>query len=201
MSQYYYQKKLPNLAYQYESGVYSVDNNKLDELYKNAIEYNEYLMNFPFPFVHSDEQMEYYLSQLLLENETIMATIEINKINLKLPIYHTCSNEVLQVGVGHLEYSTLPIGGEGTHCVLLGHTALSSARLFTDINKLVVGDEILIRVLDHELIYEVISSVIIEPDELDFLIPESGYDFLSLITCTPYGVGSHRLIVKAQRIK
>ena len=131
----------------------------------------------------------------------IMGYIEIPKINCSLPIYHSTSEAVLQVAVGHLEGSSLPVGGESTHCLLSGHRGLPSARLFTDIDQLEEGDSFVLRTLDETLSYQVDRIRIVLPYELDDLRIEPGEDLCTLITCTPYGINSHRLLVRGHRVE
>ncbi|MGM9639653.1 MAG: class C sortase, partial [Butyricicoccaceae bacterium] len=118
-----------------------------------------------------------------------------------LPIYHGTDEAVLQIAVGHLEWSSLPVGGESTHCVLSGHRGLPSARLFTDLDKLVEGDIFLLRVLDEVLTYEVDQIRIVEPQEVDDLDITAGEDLCTLVTCTPYGINTHRLLVRGHRVE
>lgn len=130
-----------------------------------------------------------------------MGYIEIPKIECSLPIYHGTSEAVLQIAVGHLEGSTLPVGGAGTHCVLSGHRGLPSAKLFTHLDQLSEGDVFLLRVLNETLTYEVDQIHIVLPQEVDDLAVVPGRDFCTLVTCTPYGINSHRLLVRGTRIE
>ena len=130
-----------------------------------------------------------------------MGYIEIPSIQVSLPIYHGTDEAVLQVAVGHLEWSSLPVGGESTHCVLSGHRGLPSAKLFTNLDRLAVGDVFLLRVLDEVLTYEVDQILIVEPSETDALRIVGGMDYCTLVTCTPYGVNTHRLLVRGHRIE
>lgn len=130
-----------------------------------------------------------------------MGYVEVPSINVELPLYHGTSDPVLQVAIGHLEWSSLPTGGESTHCVVSGHRGLPSARLFTDLDKLVVGDYFMLHVLDETLTYEVDQIRIVEPYELDELRIQEGKDLCTLVTCTPYGINSHRLLVRGHRVE
>ena len=145
------------------------------------------------------EKAQDYKEVLNITNDGIMAYIEIPKISVYLPIYHGTSEEVLQKGVGHIESTSLPIGGTSTHSVLTGHTGLPSAELFTKIDELVVGDFFYIHVLDQLLTYVIYETKVILPDEIDELQITNGEDYITLVTCTPYGVNTHRLLVKAKR--
>ena len=130
-----------------------------------------------------------------------MGYIEIPSIDVMLPIYHGTSEEVLQTAIGHIEGSSLPIGGPSTHCVISGHRGLPSARLFTDIDQLSEGDTFTLLVLDETLTYEVDQIRIVEPDDTSLLTIEEGQDLCTLVTCTPYGVNSHRLLVRGHRVE
>ena len=129
-----------------------------------------------------------------------MGYIEIPSINVSLPIYHGTDEGVLAVGVGHLEWTSLPVGGESTHCVLSGHRGLPSARLFTDLDQLKEGDYFMLNILDETLTYEVDQIRIVEPEEVEELTIIEGRDLCTLVTCTPYGVNSHRLLVRGHRV-
>lgn len=130
----------------------------------------------------------------------VMGYIEIPSIDCALPIYHGTEESVLQIAVGHLEWSSLPVGGESTHCVLSGHRGLPSAKLFTNLDKLQTGDIFMLRVLDNVLTYEVDQILIVKPQETGALRIEKGKDYCTLVTCTPYGINTHRLLVRGHRI-
>lgn len=138
-------------------------------------------------------------------NDTTVLTTEYYivtaTVNISLPIYHGTEDAVLQIAVGHLEWSSLPVGGESTHCVLSGHRGLPSAKLFTNLDKLVAGDKFIMRVLDEVLTYEVDQILIVEPTDVSTLMIEAGKDLCTLVTCTPYGINSHRLLVRGHRIE
>ena len=143
---------------------------------------------------------ETYMSALNLAGDGIMGSVEIPKIDITLPIYHTTDPEVLEKAAGHLEGSSLPVGGESTHAVISAHRGLPSAALFTDLDRLEEGDHFLIHVLDDTLCYEVDQINVVEPEETDSLAVEEGEDLVTLLTCTPYGVNSHRLLVRGHRV-
>ena len=128
-----------------------------------------------------------------------MGYIEIPNIDVSLPIYHGTEESVLQVAVGHVEWTSLPVGGESTHCVLSGHRGLPSARLFTNLDKLNVGDTFVLRVLDEVLTYEITQILIVEPSDTEALTVREGEDLCTLVTCTPYGINTHRLLVCGKR--
>lgn len=148
----------------------------------------------------SDEPDEEYMACLNIAGDEMMGTVEIPKINIELPIYHTTSEEVLERAAGHLEGSSLPVGGESTHAVISAHRGLPSASLFTDLDQLEEGDHFLLHVLDDTLAYEVDKISVVEPEETQELAVEEGEDLVTLLTCTPYGVNSHRLLVRGHRV-
>ena len=141
-----------------------------------------------------------YMDCLNIAGDGIMGIVEIPKIDIKLPIYHTTREDVLQVAAGHLEGSSLPVGGASTHAVISAHRGLPSASLFTDIDKLEEGDHFLIHVLNETLCYEVDKISVVKPEETSGLAVEEGKDLVTLLTCTPYGVNSHRLLVRGTRV-
>ncbi|MGN1003486.1 MAG: class C sortase, partial [Oscillospiraceae bacterium] len=127
--------------------------------------------------------------------------IEIPEIKCSLPIYHGTDESVLQIAVGHIDWTSLPAGGESTHCVLSGHRGLPSAKLFTNLDQLVEGDIFMLRILDETLTYEVDQILIVEPNDVDALQIVEGEDLCTLVTCTPYGINTHRLLVRGHRIE
>ena len=141
-----------------------------------------------------------YMDCLNIAGDGIMGVVEIPKIDIKLPIYHTTREDVLQVAAGHLEGSSLPVGGASTHAVISAHRGLPSASLFTDLDKLEEGDHFLIHVLNETLCYEVDKISVVKPEETSGLAVEEGKDLVTLLTCTPYGVNSHRLLVRGTRV-
>ena len=163
--------------------------------------YNESLVDNPGRFNPTAEETELYNSLLNPDGTGIMGYVEVPSIKVKLPMYHGTSEAVLQVAVGHVEGSSLPIGGPSTHTVLSGHRGLSSARLFTDLNKVKVGDTIILNTLGNEMTYVVDQINTVLPDELDLLAIEEGKDYCTLVTCTPYAVNTHRLLVRGVRVE
>ena len=184
----------------YDQAVKSMDEGKYDELLQRAGQYNRDLFLRRTLFALTDEEREDYNSQLDIDGSGVMGYIEIPTIKVSLPIYHGTSDDVLQVAVGHLEWSSLPVGGESTHCVLSGHRGLPSAKLFTNLDQLAEGDLFVIRTLDEVLTYEVDRILIVLPSELQALAAEEGKDLCTLVTCTPYGVNSHRMLVRGHRV-
>ena len=185
----------------YAEEVQNLDAEKYGQMLADAREYNQMLLGRETEFALTEEQKAEYDSLLDLNGTGIMGYIEIPAIDVSLPIYHGTDDAVLQVAVGHLEWSSLPVGGEGTHCVLSGHRGLPSAKLFTNLDKLAEGDTFIIRVLNEVFTYEVDQILIVEPDDTDALKPQEGEDLCTLVTCTPYGINSHRLLVRGHRIE
>ncbi len=184
---------------QYAEQVAQLDNATYQEMLKNARVYNDTLPKKENRYVLSEEEQERYDSLLNISGTGVMGYIEIPKIDCHLPIYHGTDEAVLQIAVGHIAGSSLPVGGLGTHSVLSGHRGLPSAKLFTDLDKLIEGDTFLIRVLDEVLTYEVDQILIVEPYEMEALEIEEGKDYCTLVTCTPYGINTHRLLVRGHR--
>lgn len=185
----------------YAQEVANIDDEQYEQLWNDAWNYNASLLERENSYVLSDEQKETYNRLLDIGGTGIMGYIEIPVIGITLPIYHGSDEAVLQIAIGHLDWTSLPVGGESSHCVVSGHRGLPSAKLFTDLDKLVVGDVFIFRVLDEILTYEVDQILIVEPHELDSLNIEEGKDLCTLVTCTPYGVNSHRLLVRGHRVE
>lgn len=185
----------------YAETVSQLDTAQYDEMWKAAQDYNRSLAQRETAFALTDAQKAAYESLLDVSGLGVMGYIEIPEIDCSLPIYHGTEESVLQVAVGHLEWSSLPVGGEGTHCVLSGHRGLPSAKLFTNLDKLAVGDTFLLRVLDEVLTYEVDQILIVEPEQVDALGIVPGEDYCTLVTCTPYGINTHRLLVRGHRVE
>ena len=169
------------------------------KLWEDAKSYNEGILERYNLYVPSGEEEAIYQEILNVSGNGIMAYIEIPRINIELPIYHGTSESVLQVAIGHIEWSSLPTGGEGTHCIVSGHRGLPSAKLFTDLDEMAVGDQFYIHVLDKTLAYEVDQIQTVLPEEVDDLKIEEGEDYVTLVTCTPYGINTHRLLVRGHR--
>lgn len=184
----------------YAESVADMDNEAYEALWQEAVEYNRSLVGRDNPFYMSEQEMETYRSVLDVSGTGVMGYIDIPKIDCELPIYHTTEESVLQIAVGHLEGTSLPVGGESSHCVLSGHRGLPSAKLFTHLDRLEEGDVFLMQILDETLTYEVDQIRIVLPDEVDDLYIEEGQDLCTLVTCTPYGINSHRLLVRGHRI-
>lgn len=203
VSNYLAEKNQVEIIREYEEMVVQINENQINQEMQKAQTYNENLSGEPVhdPFVEGSGYAlpENYTEVLNLAKDGVMAYIEIPKISVYLPIYHGTSNEVLEKGVGHIQSTSIPIGGISTHSVLTGHTGLPSAELFTRLDELVVGDIFYIHVLNEVLTYKIYETKVILPDEIDELQITSGRDLVTLVTCTPYGVNTHRLLVKAER--
>lgn len=185
----------------YVDTVTELDEDRYEELLAEARAYNELLLQDENRFLPDEEDLEYYNSLLNVSGSGIMGYVEIPEIDVTLPIYHGTSEEVLQTAIGHIEGSSLPVGGESTHCVISGHRGLPSARLFTDLDQITEGDIFQLHVLDETLTYEVDQISVVEPDDVSLLAIEEGDDLCTLVTCTPYGVNSHRLLVRGHRVE
>lgn len=185
----------------YAEQVATLDNAAYDALWAEARAYNDTLRTKTDRFTLTDEELAEYNATLNVPGTNVIGYIEIPKIDCYLPIYHGTDEATLQVGVGHLEGSSLPVGGAGTHCVLSGHRGLPSAKLFTDLDQLAEGDTFVLYVLDETLTYEVDQIRIVEPQEVDELAIEDGQDYCTLVTCTPYGINTHRLLVRGHRVE
>ena len=185
----------------YAEQVADLDDTTYDQIWADARAYNETLDNSTSRFVMTEEQKKIYEALLNIVDNGVMGYIEIPKIKCNLPIYHGTDEAVLQIAIGHVQGSSLPAGGESTHCVLSGHRGLPSAKLFSDLDQLTEGDVFLLRVLDETLTYEVDQIRTVLPDELDDLAIEEGKEYCTLVTCTPYGINSHRLLVRGHRVE
>ena len=185
----------------YVSVASDLGNEKYRMMINEAERYNDALAVSGVKWNLTEEEKAEYSSVLEVTDTGMMAYIDIPKVHITLPIYHGTEEKVLQVAVGHIAGTSLPVGGTGTHCVLSGHRGLPSAKLFTDIDKLAEGDTFTITVLDRTLTYEVDQIRIVLPYELNDLSIEPDKDLCTLVTCTPYGVNTHRLLVRGHRIE
>ena len=185
----------------YAQEVADLNGAEYDALLEAARDYNARVPERSNTFALTEAEQAEYQSLLNMDGTGIMGYIEIPNIKLSLPIYHGTEESVLQIAVGHLDWSALPVGGEGTHCVLSGHRGLPSAKLFTNLDQLREGDTFTLRVLDEVLCYEVDQIRVVEPQDTAALLPEPGQDLCTLVTCTPYGVNTHRLLVRGHQIE
>lgn len=185
----------------YVDAVQNMGEDKRREMLQKAIEYNKSLTSDNQRLTISSARRQEYESILDVDGNGMIGYIEIPNINITLPVYHGTNDDVLQIAVGHLDWTSLPVGGTSTHCVLSGHRGLPSAKLFTNLDQVKEGDTFVIRVLDEVLTYEVDQIRIVEPAAVDDLMIENGKDYCTLVTCTPYGVNSHRLLVRGHRVE
>lgn len=201
---WYSQKKTQNVLATYEQVVEQTTGDEIEQLRNQADEYNKKLWAESKGVREQSEpdQMEEYEGLLNAEKiqTGMMCVLEIPSIDLRLPVYHGTSEAVLKEGVGHLMDSSLPIGGENTHCVMTGHRGLASARLFTRLDELKEGDEFFLEVLGEKLAYKVEEINVILPEEVESLEIRPGEDLVSLVTCTPYGINTHRLVITGKRV-
>lgn len=189
----------------YDDSVSKLQQQQLDELLAEAQEYNRKLAEQSdgldiIDNTESDDKSGPYWQLLNIDDTGMMGYITIPRLNTTIPIYHGTSESVLQVGVGHMEATSLPVGGESTHAALSGHRGLPTASLFTDLDQMQLGDQFYIKVLGQTLAYEVDQILTVLPDETEALAITPGEDYVTLVTCTPYGVNSHRLLVRGHRI-
>lgn len=183
----------------YKETVSSIDKTEYDKIWAEVVEYNKNINRLNISAITDAERREYY-RLLDITGTGIMGYIEIPSINCTLPIYHGTSESVLQVATGHIEGSSMPVGGEGSHCVISGHRGLPSAKLFTNLDQLKEGNVFILSVLDEELTYMVDQISVVLPEDVSQLTFEDGKDLCTLVTCTPYGVNSHRLLVRGHRV-
>ena len=184
----------------YISKISNLDSDEYDAMLKEAEAYNAQIGETGIMWALSEQQMQEYNNILNIGDIGIMGYIDIPKIQVQLPIYHGTEEGILEVAVGHIAGTSLPVGGKSSHCIVSGHRGLPSARLFTDLDKLAVGDTWTLNVLDQTLTYEVDQVRVVIPTDFSYLDIEPGQDYCTLVTCTPYGVNSHRLLVRGRRI-
>ena len=184
----------------YATDVSQLDTIEFDRMFEEAEEYNRRLADTGIKWSMTEGELQEYNSILDISDSGIMGYIDIPRLRQTLPIYHGTDDKVLQIAIGHLAGTSFPVGGESTHCVVSGHRGLPSARLFTDLDKLVVGDIWTMTILNRTVTYEVDQIRIVEPEDLSELQITEGNDYCTLLTCTPYGINSHRLLVRGHRI-
>ena len=184
----------------YSDIIAAMDDGESDALYEQAVAYNREIAAGMIEEL-SEERKQRYESLLDPGQDGIMAYVDIPSIQCELPIYHGTDEAELAVAVGHIEWSSLPVGGESTHCVISGHRGLPSAKLFTRLDELREGDIFMIHVLDETLTYEVDQIRIVLPEDVDSLMVTKGEDLCTLVTCTPYGINTHRLLVRGHRVE
>ena len=184
----------------YIEHVTKIDNSAYEGILASARKYNAALNTGKFRWFLTDEEKEDYESELSLDESGAMGFLTIDKINVQLPIYHGTNEAILQTAIGHIEWSSLPVGGESTHAVFSGHRGLPSARLFTDLDKLNETDIFQLSVMNETLTYQIDQIRVVEPTDLTELQIVPGKDYCTLVTCTPYGINSHRLLVRGHRV-
>lgn len=184
----------------YSESVDSMSTEEYKEILDSARAYNERLAERGFHWVMNDDEREAYMNELNIDGTGIMGYVSVPKFHIRVPIYHGTEENVLQVAIGHLETTSLPVGGENTHTQISGHRGLPSARLFTDLDKIREGDTWTITILNETLTYECDRIRIVEPEDLSELQLIEGEDLCTLITCTPYGINTHRLLVRGHRV-
>ena len=185
----------------YAEAVEKIDASDYAAARSDAQQYNRTLLGRDDTrFEMTQQEQDGYHRLLNLAGDGIMGILEIPSLDVAMPVYHGTGEAVLQVAVGHIEGTSLPVGGKGTHCALSGHRGLPSARLFTDLDKLAAGDLFLLHILDETLTYEVDRISIVKPHELEELAIVEDQDYCTLVTCTPYGINSHRLLVRGTRV-
>ncbi len=206
VSNYINQMNSTTIATDYEQEVSHLSEEQENAMIKQAQDYNESLIgigSIADPFSESNENQtedDEYNKLLKIDDTGMMGYIDIPKLDVVLPVYHGTSEKVLQSGVGHLKNTSLPVGGESCHAVLSGHRGLANAKIFTDLNKMEVGDVFYIKVLHHTFAYQVDQILTVLPSDTDALQIEKGKDYVTLVTCTPYAVNTHRLLVRGTRI-
>jgi len=199
-SNYWNSKTQSRAIVDYEAVLEHLEPEDYSAIFEAAYDYNQALYETDNPLMDYEEIPGYY-DTLKLPGSSMIGYVKIDKIGVELPIYHGTSDEVLNVGVGHLEGTSLPVGGENTHSVMSAHRGLPSAKLFTDLDRLEPGDTFQITVLDQILTYQVDQVKVITPTEVEDLLIAEGKDYCTLFTCTPYGINTHRLLVRGIRIE
>ena len=199
VSNYWNSKHQTQAVAEYSDRIEKMDEQEKKQAFEQAEKYNETLISDSGRFTPTEEQDEWYKSLLDIDGTGMMGYITIPEIDCKLALYHTVDASVLQVGVGHMEGSSLPVGGSGTHCVFSGHRGLPSAKIFTDLDQMKNGDIFLIHVLGKTLAYKVDQIKTVLPEESSELDIIEGEDHVTLVTCTPYGVNTHRLLIRGIR--
>lgn len=200
ISNYYNQKVQSKAIVDYESILKNIKKEDYTEYFKKADEYNKKLLSMKRPLL-TYKTITNYNEILNLNGHGMMGYLTIDKIKVELPIYHGTSAEVLSKAVGHLEGTSLPVGGTGTHSVLSAHRGLPSFRLFTDLDKLELGDTFVIQILDRTMTYQIDKITIVKPNQINDLKIDKDSDYVTLLTCTPYGINTHRLLVRGKRIE
>lgn len=201
ISDFWNEKRQSQAIMNYDDMIIDFTPEDFEEHFAKAEEYNRKLNRISFPFVGYSELDDEYYSTLNVNGSGMMGYITIEKIKVQLPIYHGTSDKVLNSAVGHMEGSSLPVGGVNTHSVLSAHRGLPSAKLFTNLDKVEVGDIFTITILNQTITYQVDQVLVVLPNQIDDLYVEKGQDYCTLVTCTPYGINTHRMLVRGTRIE
>ena len=201
ISDFWNEKRQSQAIINYDDLIVDLTPEDYTAIFEKADNYNKKIRNMSTPFLSHKNIADEYYSTLDVNGNGMMGYITIDKIKVQLPIYHGTSDQVLNSAVGHVEGSSLPVGGKSTHSVLSAHRGLPSAKLFTNLDKLVVGDIFTIRILDRTITYQVDQILIVLPQKIDDLYIEEGEDYCTLVTCTPYGINTHRMLVRGTRIE
>ena len=201
ISDFWNEKRQSQAIINYDDLIVDLTPEDYSDLFAEADTYNGKIRNMAYPFLNHKNIEEEYYKTLDINGDGMMGYITIQKIKVQLPIYHGTSDKVLNSAVGHVEGSSLPVGGKSTHAILSAHRGLPSAKLFTNLDKLEEGDIFTIRILDRTITYQVDQVLIVLPHETDSLNIVPGKDFCTLVTCTPYGINTHRMLVRGKRIE
>ena len=201
ISDYVNSKSQSRVINEYSDEVAKLDKTLVNELIANAHEFNVQHKDKENPFFLAEDELDNYFAQLRLNDTPIMGSLEIPVIDVKLPIYHGTDDSVLQVGIGHFIGSSLPVGGIGTHSILSGHRALPSATLLSHLDRVEIGDTFSIDIMTEKFVYEVDQILIVDPKDISALLISKENDYVTLLTCTPYGQNTHRLLVRGHRIE
>ncbi len=201
VSDFWNEKRQSQAIINYDDLIVDLTPDDYSEYFAKADSYNKKIRNMSFPFLNHKNIADEYYDSLDINGDGMMGYITIEKIKVQLPIYHGTSDKVLNSAVGHVEGSSIPVGGKSTHSVLSAHRGLPSAKLFTNLDKLEKGDIFTIRILDRTITYKVDQILIVLPEETDSLNIVQGEDYCTLVTCTPYGINTHRMLVRGTRIE
>ena len=201
ISDFWNEKRQSQAIMNYDDLIVDLTPEDYSEYFTKADNYNKKIRNMSFPFLNHKNISDEYYSTLDINGDGMMGYITIEKIKVQLPIYHGTSDKVLNSAVGHVEGSSIPVGGESTHAVLSAHRGLPSAKLFTNLDKVTIGDVFTIRILDKTITYQVDQILIVLPNETKDLNIVPGEDYCTLVTCTPYGINTHRMLVRGTRIE
>ncbi len=201
VSDFWNEKRQSQAIVNYDDLIVDLTPEDYTAFFTQADSYNQKIRNMSFPFLNHKNIADEYYDTLDVNGDGMMGYITIEKIKVQLPVYHGTSDKVLNSAVGHVEGSSLPVGGESTHAVLSAHRGLPSAKLFTNLDKLEVGDIFTIRILDRTVTYQVDQILIVLPHETENLNLVKGEDYCTLVTCTPYGINTHRMLVRGTRIE